>query len=245
MELRMIQMGSFVKDGEMKPGDVRSVPVSTLVNESQTDATLDGLYSTSDSYFDATTAKSRNERCDSIDTLNCSSDQQAFGPGWEREVDFEGILEVIDQKDLVTDVTKILLQNCVSTEASQLTVPQTPQSTPQDKPQSSETQESPDSRTSNHASYKSMYTSCDPTAISKANISAGVFTQETLGMINRNRLKSTPPPSENEYDEDIINDAKENALLGKWNVDSDEEEDVLFENAVSAASPGYGLERMG
>jgi hypothetical protein len=28
------------------------------------------------------------------------------------------------------DITKILLQNCVTTEASQLTVPQTPQSTP-------------------------------------------------------------------------------------------------------------------
>jgi type 1 fimbria pilin len=60
--------------------------LSTLV-----DVTLDGLYSTS---FDATTTKSRNERCDSIDTLNCSSDQQAFGPGWEQEVDFEGIKKI-------------------------------------------------------------------------------------------------------------------------------------------------------
>jgi hypothetical protein len=247
MELRMIQMGTSVeKDGDIKAGDVRSVPVSALlVDESQTDATLDGLYSTADSYFDTTTAKSRNQRCDSIDTLNCSTDQQAFGPGWEREVDFEGILDVMDQTDLVTDVTKILLQNCVTTDESRLgVVPQTPQTTPQDKPDQSSTQESPDSRTYKHASYKSMYTSSDPTATSKANISAGIFTQETLGMINRNRLKSTPPPSENEYDEDVVNDAKENALLGNRNVDSDEEEDVLFEN-VDAVSPGYGLERMG
>jgi hypothetical protein len=90
-----------------------------------------------------------------------------------------------------------------------------------------------------------MYTSSDPTALSKSNISAGIFTQETLGMINRNRLKSTPPPSENEYDEDVVKDSKENSLLGKWTVDSDEEEDTVFESVNAAVGPGYGVERMG
>lgn len=228
MELRMIQMGTSKHDG-IQPGTVRSVPVSS-VDDSQTDATLDGLYSTTDSYFDTTTAKNRNRRCDSIDTLNSSTDQQAFGPGWEREVNFEGVLNVMDEKDLVTDVTKIFLQNCVTTEKSCGAL-ETPKSKRQDKLQP-ENKKSPDCILSKQASsYKVMYTSADPAAQAKANISAGIFTQETLGMINRNRLKCTPPPSENEYDEDVVNDAKENTLLGKWTVDSDEDEDILFEAA--------------
>lgn len=243
MELRMIQMGISKHDG-IQPGTIRSVSVASM----DEDATLDGLYSTADSYFDANTALSRNRRCDSIDTANFSTDQQAFGPGWEREVNFEGILDVMHDKELVTDVTKILLQNCVTTNESgskeALETPKT-KCQPQDKP-TEEDQESPNSTTSKHpSSYKSMYTPSDPTALSKANISAGIFTQETLGMINRNRLKSTPPPSENEYDEDVVKDSKENSLLGKWTVDSDEEEDTVFESVNAAVGTGYGVERMG
>jgi hypothetical protein len=48
-------------------------------------------------------------------------------------------------------------------------------------------------------------------------------------MINHNRLKSTPPPSENEYDEEVVKDACDNAFLGKWREDTDSEEDSLFE----------------
>ena len=76
--------------------------------------------------------------------------------------------------------------------------------------------------------YKSIYDRpVDSSAISKNNISAGIFTEETLGMINRNRLKATPPPSEGEVDEDAIHMAKENTLLG-WMVDTDSDEDSLF-----------------
>jgi hypothetical protein len=89
--------------------------------------------------------------------------------------------------------------------------------------------------------------SLDPTALSKTNIGAGIFTQETLGMINRNRLKSTPPPSENEYDEDVVKDAKENTLLGQCDNDTDSDEDILFEDSDAgvAVSPEYGLEKLG
>eukprot|EP00956_Cyclotella_meneghiniana_P019504 scaffold33374_cov47-Cyclotella_meneghiniana.AAC.3 len=224
MELRMIQMGTNVEEGGLSAGMVRSVPV---VDESRTDITLDGLYSTSDSYFDGSAVKSRSRRCDSIDTLNCSTDQSAFGPGWEREVKFEGVLQVMDRDELVTDVTKILLQNNDALQTPQLT------REPQERLQIDDEEESPstDSISSKQSSaYKSMYTSSDPTAISKANISAGIFTEETLGMINRNRLKSTPPPSENEYDEEVVNDAKEHTLLGQWRAESDSEEDILFED---------------
>ena len=224
MELRMNQMGTNVEEGGLSAGMVRSVRV---VDESRTDITLDGLYSTSDSYFDGLAVKSRSRRCDSIDTLNCSTDQSAFGPGWEQEVKFEGVLQVMDRDELVIDVTKILLQNNDAL--------QTPQSTrePQNRLQIKDEEESPltDSLPSKQSSsYKSMYTSTDPAAISKANISAGIFTEETLRMINRNRLKSTPSPRENEYDEEVVNDAKEHTLLGRWRAESDSEEDILFED---------------
>lgn len=230
----MIQMGTNVEEGGLSAGMVRSVPVG---EESQVDITLDGLYSTTDSYFDGSAVKSRNHPCDSIDTLNCSTDQSAFGPGWEREVKFEGVLEVMENDELVTDVTKILLQNCISNAGrTSNDALQSPQSDNQDRLQTNDEDcqdQSPstDSICSKQSpTYKSMYTTSNPAAISKANISAGIFTEETLGMINRNRLKSTPPPSENEYDEEVVNDAKENALLGQWRTESDSEEDILFED---------------
>ena len=247
-ELRMIQMGT--EEGVIPAGTVRSVPVAGI-DESQSNVTLDGLYSTADSYFDGT-AKNRNARCDSIDTLNGGT--EAFGPGWEREVKFEGVLEVMEREELVTDVTKILLQNCVTEKACGET---SDVETPRDqcvKPQSEhiikakDSQDASQNSAAKQSSIKSMYFTSDTAAKSKANISAGIFTQETLGMINRNRLKSTPPPSENDYDEDIVNDAKENALLGQWKMESDSEEESLFEDTgvcVKAASPGYCLDRIG
>jgi hypothetical protein len=113
---------------------------------------------------------------------------------------------------------------------------QTPQSTsrPQEdrlgNEQDKSSNASPSASDSTKTYYKSIYTSNqDPTALTKANISDGIFTLETLGMINRNRLKSTPPPSENEYDEEVVKNACDNALLGKWGEDTDSEEDSLFE----------------
>ena len=262
MELQMIQMGTAVgEEGAIiKAGTVRSVPVSGMMDESQSQMSLDGLYSTADSYFDSTTVKNRNQRCDSIDTLNCSTDQYgAFGPGWEREVKFEGVMEVMKREELVTDVTKILLENCVTEKACEdAAAPSSQDPVTHRKSDKSENEAmikdegshdaSPD-LTAKNSSYKSMYFASDHTALSKANISAGIFTQETLGMINRNRLKSTPPPSENDYDEDIVNDAKQNTLLGQWKTESDSEEEEslsLFDDGgVKAASPGYCLDRIG
>lgn len=292
------------------------------------DATLDGLYSDKDSYFDGNTTvarstdrnRQRGDSRDSFDTLNYSVDQSAFGQwdngvgggvcqthiegieeamvalngGVGEDLDVEqergDILQACAEKELMTDVTKIILENNVATEEDadvevskqedvteiimeNVIITESTNDNSQgieDSPQQSEVSATdelyaritelekmihktegqfyqhevdatstpepkgdyPKNLLSKHASadaHKSIYEeTVDPASQSKANISAGVFTEETLGMINRNRLKATPPPSEGEFDEGVMEDAKTNSLLG-WMEDTDSDEDSLLD----------------
>ena len=64
------------------------------------------------------------------------------------------------------------------------------------------------------------------------SIREGIFTDETLGLIEQSRLSGTPPPSEGEVDTEMIKEAQENTLLGKYLDDqSESEEDSIFSNA--------------
>ena len=277
-ELRMIQMGISMKVER------------NAVEESQDEATLDGLYSTAgDSYFDGTATQ--NRRKDSFDTCSVDQSRLVFGEGWEKEVDFQRIgvairnenakdpaVDDVSKLELLTDVTKLLLESAQDDDVSQdevndsastdnitsiivennLIVDATRHNDAQVSPDSSDTSEdlcatiskldemihhnqaykksqpAPCSPETPHSmtpqNYQSIYDDSNLTTLTKTNISAGIFTAETLGMINRNRLKATPPPSENDYDEDMVKDATSSSLLGDaLTVDSEEEED-LFED---------------
>ena len=64
-----------------------------------------------------------------------------------------------------------------------------------------------------------------------STIQKGMLSNETLTVIEQTRLSGTPPPSEGEVDNDVIKQAKQHQLLGKYlDGDSDEsEEDSVFE----------------
>lgn len=57
----------------------------------------------------------------------------------------------------------------------------------------------------------------------------GMFTDQTLSMIEQSRLAGTPPPSEGEVDNEMITQAKNNTLLGRYLDESESEEDSVFE----------------
>jgi len=59
--------------------------------------------------------------------------------------------------------------------------------------------------------------------------SDGVLTDEVLGMIQRDRLRGTPPPSEGDFDRDAV-DAKDHNLLGNMSDESDADDDELLFN---------------
>lgn len=59
--------------------------------------------------------------------------------------------------------------------------------------------------------------------------SNGILTDEVLGMIQRDRLRGTPPPSEGEFDRDAA-DAKDHNLLGNMSDESDADDDELLFN---------------
>lgn len=59
--------------------------------------------------------------------------------------------------------------------------------------------------------------------------SDGVLTDEVLGMIQRDRLRVTPPPSEGDFDRDAV-DAKDHNLLGNMSDESDADDDELLFN---------------
>jgi len=69
-----------------------------------------------------------------------------------------------------------------------------------------------------------------PSTTDSSSIQKGIFTEDTLGMIEQSRLTGTPPPSESELDNEMIKEAKENTLLGKYLDDTDSEEESVFEN---------------
>jgi len=56
----------------------------------------------------------------------------------------------------------------------------------------------------------------------------GMFTDQTLSMIEQSRLAGTPPPSEGEVDNEMITQAKNNTLLGRY-LDESDSEDSVFE----------------
>ena len=80
--------------------------------------------------------------------------------------------------------------------------------------------------------YRNAYSEAeDSSAVQKRDISAGIFTNESLGMIQRDRLRGTPPPSETERDGDC---SKSASLLGNALYESDGDDDeLLFEGSVS------------
>eukprot|EP00984_Skeletonema_dohrnii_P014679 scaffold6199_cov118-Skeletonema_dohrnii-CCMP3373.AAC.3 len=80
--------------------------------------------------------------------------------------------------------------------------------------------------------YRNAYSGAeDSSAVQKRDISAGIFTNESLGMIQRDRLRGTPPPSETELDGDS---SKSASLLGNALDESDgDDDDLLFEGSVS------------
>ncbi|KAL3811169.1 hypothetical protein ACHAXA_002733 [Cyclostephanos tholiformis] len=56
-----------------------------------------------------------------------------------------------------------------------------------------------------------------------------IFSDATLAMMEQRRLECTPPPSEGDIDSAMIQEAKDNALLGKYLDESDsEEESTIF-----------------
>jgi hypothetical protein len=84
--------------------------------------------------------------------------------------------------------------------------------------------------------YKNAYREAeDSFAVHKRNFSDGIFTEETLGMIQRDRLRGSPPPSEGELDGAAIDCSKSASLLGNVHDDSDADDDdeLLFQGSIS------------
>lgn len=83
------------------------------------------------------------------------------------------------------------------------------------------------------ADYKTAYSEAEDSSAIRNN-GAGVFTDETLGMIQRDRLRDTPPPSETELEGDIIDCSRSSSLLGNVLDETDgDDDDLLFEGSVS------------
>ncbi len=83
------------------------------------------------------------------------------------------------------------------------------------------------------AGYKTAYSEAEDTSAIRNN-DAGFFTDETLGTIQRDRLRDTPPPSETELEEDIVDCSRSTSLLGHVYEESDGDDDeLLFEGSVS------------
>lgn len=86
--------------------------------------------------------------------------------------------------------------------------------------------------------YKNAYRQADDScAVQKRSFGAGIFTEETLGMIQRNRLRITPPPSEGDLDGDAIDSLTGSSLLGNVPDDSDADDDeFLFQGSISTVT---------
>ncbi len=83
------------------------------------------------------------------------------------------------------------------------------------------------------ADCKTAYSEAEDTSAIRNN-DAGVFTDETLGTIQRDRLQDTPPPSETELEGDIVDCSRGSSLLGHVFDESDGDDDeLLFEGSVS------------
>eukprot|EP00574_Skeletonema_japonicum_P001759 CAMPEP_0201738564 /NCGR_PEP_ID=MMETSP0593-20130828/45317_1 /ASSEMBLY_ACC=CAM_ASM_000672 /TAXON_ID=267983 /ORGANISM="Skeletonema japonicum, Strain CCMP2506" /LENGTH=697 /DNA_ID=CAMNT_0048232789 /DNA_START=70 /DNA_END=2163 /DNA_ORIENTATION=+ len=83
------------------------------------------------------------------------------------------------------------------------------------------------------ADYKTAYSEAEDSSVIRNN-DVGVFTDETLGMIQRDRLQDTPPPSETELEGDLIDCSRSSSLLGNVLDESDgDDDDLLFEGSVS------------
>lgn len=83
------------------------------------------------------------------------------------------------------------------------------------------------------ADYKTAYSEAEDSSAIRNN-DVGVFTDETLGMIQRDRLRDTPPPSETELEGDVIDCSRSSSLLGNVLDETDGDDDeLLFEGSVS------------
>ena len=77
--------------------------------------------------------------------------------------------------------------------------------------------------------YKNAYNEAEDSSLAQQrNVSAGVFTEKTLCMIRRDRLRGTPPPSEGEVDGDAVDCSKGASLLGHVSDESDADDDELL-----------------
>ena len=70
---------------------------------------------------------------------------------------------------------------------------------------------------------------------------AGVLAGEKLGIIPRDRLRGTPPPSEDELDGDAIDSSKESSLLGNLSFESDTyaDDELLFHGSFSTIGSDF------